>query len=108
MLRALGLAITDLGDRRIIGLMLQGLAITLLIFALLAGLLYWLVAGADPCSALGMESCPLDAGTGGLGAVLITLLALWFLFPAVALVVITTFSDRVARRRGAPLSSGRK
>jgi CysZ protein len=97
MLRALGLAVADLADRQILAIMAQALAVTLLIFVLLGGLLFWLFAGADPCSSVGMDSCPLDTGAGGLGAVLLTLLALWFVFPAVAIAVVTTFTDRVAR-----------
>jgi len=97
MLRSLGLAITDLGDGRIIGLMLQALAVTALIFVTLAAILVYLLAGFDPCGLFGADACPLDAGTGGLGAIVLVLLAAWFLFPAVALVVITTFTDRVAR-----------
>lgn len=97
MLRTLGLAVADLSDRRILAIMAQALGVTLLVFALFALLLFWLLAGSDPCTTFGLDSCPLDAGTGGIGAIFLTLLALWFLFPAVALVVVTTFSDRVAR-----------
>ena len=96
MLRALGLAVADLADRRILAIMAQALAVTLLIFVLLGGLLFWLFAGADPCSSVGMDSCPLDIGTGGLGAVLLTLLALWFSFRPWRLRSSTTFTDRVA------------
>lgn len=97
MLHALGLAVSDLANRRILAIMVQALAVTLLVFVLLGALLWWLLAGADPCAMIGMDSCRLDSGAGGLGAVFLTLLGIWFLFPAVAIAVITTFSDRVAR-----------
>ena len=97
MLSAIGRAVSDLADRRILAIMVQALAVTLLVFVLLGALLWWILAGADPCSMLGMDSCTLDAGTGGIGAVLLTLLGIWFLFPAVAVAVITTFIDRIAR-----------
>jgi CysZ protein len=97
MLRALGLGVTDLSDGRIIRLTLQALAVTALIFVGLAAILFYWLTGFDPCSLFGAGACPLDAGSGGAGAILVILLAAWLLFPAVALVVITTFSDRFAR-----------
>lgn len=97
MLRALGLAVSDLGNGRILAILLQALAVLLLIFVLVAGLLIWLLAGADPCGFVGMESCPLDMGSGVIGAIGLTLVGAWFLFPAVAIAVITTFTDRIGR-----------
>ena len=96
MLRALGLAIADLADRRILTIMLQALGVAVLVFILLGGLVYWLLAGADPCSIIGIDTCPLDAGSSALGAIGLTLLGAWFLFPAVAIAVIATFTDRIA------------
>ena len=96
MLRAIGLAMTDLGDRRILAIMLQAMLIALVIFALIGGLLFWLLKGADPCSLVGMDTCPLDAGSSAIGAIGLTLVGAWFLFPAVAIAVIATFSDRIA------------
>jgi hypothetical protein len=97
MLRAIGLAFTDLGQPRVIAILLQALGATLLIFIVAAVLIFWLLAGSDPCSSVGVSSCRLDAGTGGIGAILLTVLAGWFLFPAVAIMVITTFADRISR-----------
>ena len=96
MLRALGLAVSDLGNGRILAILLQALAVSVLVFIVIAGLLVWLLSGSDPCGLVGMDSCPLDTGTGAIGAVALTLLAAWFLFPAVAIGVITTFTDRIA------------
>ena len=97
MLRALSLAFADLGNRRVLGIMLQALLIAVIVFIAIAGLLFWLLNGADPCAAIGLDTCPLDAGSGGIGAVLLTLLAAWFLFPAVALAAIMTFADKIGR-----------
>jgi len=97
MLRAIGLAISDLANARVLWIMLQALAVAILIFAALAGLIFWLLTGADPCSLAGMGSCSLDVGASGLGAIAITLLAAWFIFPAVAIAVMTTFTDSIAR-----------
>lgn len=97
MFRAIGLALTDLGDRQILTIMLQALALALLIFAALAGLLFWLLSGSDPCSFAGLGSCELGTSGGALGAILLTLVAAWLLFPAVAIGVIATFTDRIAR-----------
>jgi|SRR4051794_28196662 CysZ protein len=97
MFRSITLGFADLADRRVLGILLQALAVTVLIFAALAGLVLWLLTGIDPCSGLGMGSCPLDTGSSGIGAILIVLLGGWFLFPAVAIAVITAFADRIAQ-----------
>jgi hypothetical protein len=97
MFRSIALGFSDLADRRVLGILLQALAVTLLIFAALAGLAWWLLSGVDPCSAVGVGSCLLDTGSSGVGAILLVLLAGWFLFPAVAIAVITAFTDRIAR-----------
>lgn len=97
MLRAIGLAFADLGQPRVMAILLQALIAALLIFIVAAGLIFWLLAGSDPCSSVGVSSCKLDAGTGGIGAILLTLLAGWFLFPAVAIMVITAFADRISQ-----------
>lgn len=96
MLRALGLAVSDLTNGRILAILLQALAVSVVIFFMIAGLLVWLLSGSDPCGLVGMDSCLLDAGTGAIGAIGLTLLAAWFLFPAVAIGVITAFTDRIA------------
>jgi CysZ protein len=97
MFRAITLGFSDLADPRILAIMLQALALSALIFVGLAGLAFWLLSGADPCSAFGADACPFDAGTSGLGAIILVVLAAWFLFPAVAIAVLTTFLDRFAR-----------
>lgn len=95
MLRALALAVGDLADPRILSVLMRSLLITLLIFAGVGLLLAWALEGADPCALLMDEGCPLGLSASGLGAFMLTALALWFLFPAVAIGVITGFIDRI-------------
>ena len=97
MFRSLALAFSDLADRKVLWILLEALAVGLFIFAALAGLALWLLSGSDPCTGVGMGSCPLDPISSGITAVLLVLLAGWFLFPAVVIAVMTTFTDRIAR-----------
>lgn len=96
MIQALLLAIGDLADARILRILLLSLLITLLLFtgAGIAG--GWMLNGVDPCGWLLDDSCPLDASASGFGALLLTLLGIWFLFPAIAIGVISGFVDRIA------------
>lgn len=96
MLRAIALAFTDLGQGQILGIMLKAIAISIIVFVLIAGALSWLLTGADPCTIGGLGSCRIGIGGSTVGAIALTLLAAWFLFPAVALMVIATFTDQIA------------
>ena len=96
MIRALGLAVADFASRRVLAVMLEATAISLIIFGIFAGLLVWLLAGTDPCAFVGVSSCGLGLGSSIFGAIIITLVAAWFLFPAVAIAVMTTFGERIA------------
>jgi len=95
MIRAFFLSLGDLADRRIVGVMIRSLLITLAIFALLGIGIGWALAGSDPCGWIGPDSCELGGTASGIGAVALTLLGLWLLFPAVAIGVISAFIDRV-------------
>jgi CysZ protein len=96
MIRALLLAFDDLGDRRILAILLRSLLVTLLIFVLLGVALGFVLKGVDPCALLSSDdNCPLGGSTSGLGAVLLTALGAWFLFPAVAIGVISAYMDRI-------------
>ncbi|MBO9378238.1 hypothetical protein GG804_15825 [Sphingomonas histidinilytica] len=96
MIGILPLALGDLFDSRILRILLRSLLVTLLIFAALGVVLGWALAGSDPCAAFGDMECTLSPAEGGVGAVILTLLALWFLFPAVALGVVCAFVERIA------------
>lgn len=96
MIRSIGLAAADLGTWPILVIMLQAIGISVLIFLILAVLLTWLLAGTDPCTIVGLGTCQLGIGGGVLGALALSVLAAWFLFPAVAIAVLTTFTDKIA------------
>lgn len=96
MIRSLGLALADLGTPGVLKILFQAAAISLGIFAVAAGLLVWLLTGADPCSLIGLGSCTLGLGSSTIGAIGLVILAIWFLFPAVAITVVASFSDRIA------------
>lgn len=96
MIQALGRAVADLGNPRVLAIMVQAIAISLLIFVVVAIILARLLSGADPCALVGIDSCPPGFGGGTVGAIALTLIAAWFLFPAVAITVITGFTDRIA------------
>lgn len=48
-MQALGRAVADLGNRRVLAIMLQTLGISVAVFVLLGALLVWLLRGFDPC-----------------------------------------------------------
>ncbi|HEY0043397.1 MAG TPA: EI24 domain-containing protein [Allosphingosinicella sp.] len=96
MVSAFSLVLGDLRDIRIIRLLLKSLLVTLLIFAALAAAAAWALTGLNPCGIGPLDGrCELGAGKGALGAILLGLLATWFLFPAVAMGVIGFFADEV-------------
>ena len=95
MINVLPLSLGDLADQRIIGILIRSLLITLLIFVILGFGMGWLLDGIDPCGWIGDMECTFDRSASGLGAIALTVLALWFLFPAVALGVICTYIDRI-------------
>ncbi len=96
MIRALLLAFDDLGDRRILAILARSLLVTLLIFAVLGVGLAVLLKGVDPCALWSDdESCPLGGAAGDFGALLLTVLGVWFLFPAIAIGVISAYMDRI-------------
>ncbi|UAK23443.1 EI24 domain-containing protein [Sphingomonas nostoxanthinifaciens] len=95
MLRALSLGIADLADPRILGVLVRSLLVTLLVFAGLGLVIAWALTGANPCGWLFDDTCVLGLSASGLGALMLTVLGIWFLFPAVALGVIAAYMDRI-------------
>lgn len=95
MLRTIPPALIDLADPRIIAVLVRSMLVTLAVFAALGLGLLWALNGADPCAWWSVETCQLGLSASGLGALLLTALAIWFLFPAVALGVIAAYSDRI-------------
>jgi len=90
------LSLGDFADPRILRILLRSLLVTLLVFLLLGIGLGWVLSGTDPCAIIGDMECRLDPEASGVGALALTLLAIWFLFPAVALGVICAYVDRIA------------
>lgn len=95
MIRPFLLAIRDLADPRLLGILVRSLTVTLLLFALFGLLLLWALQGVDPCAWFGDMTCALGPTGSSLGAILLAALALWLLFPAVALGVISSYMDQV-------------
>jgi uncharacterized protein involved in cysteine biosynthesis len=91
--RALG----DLADPRMLAIVVRSLLVSVLIFVALGLALAWGLEGVDPCGWIGAQDpCRLGLSMSGLGAVLLTVAAVWLLFPAVAIGVISAYSDRIA------------
>lgn len=86
----------DLADPRILGILLRSLLVTLLIFAVLGIGIGWLLDGRDICGWIGEDSCILGTPASAFGAFMLTALAMWFLFPAIALGVICAYVDRIS------------
>jgi uncharacterized protein involved in cysteine biosynthesis len=110
MLTAFSRAFGQLGDPAILKVLAKSLALTLLLFALAAALIGWLLTGTNPCGVGPLDfSCEIDAGLGAVAAFTIGALALWLLFPAIAIGVIGFFADEVVEaveRRHYPASAG--
>lgn len=96
MMLALGRAVADLGNRRVLAIMLQTLIVSICVFVVFGGLLVWLLTGFDVCTLAGLGTCRMSAGDSVVGAAALTLLGAWFLFPAVAIAVMAGFADRIA------------
>ncbi|MDO6413216.1 EI24 domain-containing protein [Sphingomonas sp. BIUV-7] len=95
MLRVLPLSLIDLTQPRILAILFRSLFVTLLIFLGLGIGAVWALDGADPCLWWSGQSCEFGLSASGLGALVITVLGIWLLFPAVALGVIAAYSDRI-------------
>ncbi|MXO91468.1 EI24 domain-containing protein [Pontixanthobacter aquaemixtae] len=89
---AMSRAIAQLGDPKIVKLLVRTVVITLVIFALLgAGLWFGLY------KALESQGFALGAEIGGLIAILLTIVGGWVLFRMVALAVLQFFADEVVQ-----------
>jgi len=90
-IHAFFLSLGQLGDRRIIGVFLKSLALTLVIFAALGVGLWYGTHGIAHWSRAGAEG----EGLASLATLVLLLLAHWLLFRAVAIAVIGIFGDEV-------------
>lgn len=110
MIEIVLLSLADLTNPRILGILGRSLLVTLLIFVVLGIGLGWLLVGANPCRLVGEYECVLGPSGSGIGAIILTALGLWFLFPAVALGVICSYVDRISaivEARHYPLAAAR-
>lgn len=90
MFRAFALSLAQLGDPPILRVLIQSLAITLALFVVFGGAVWW---GAEALIArrTGIESGAL----AGAVAVAAVVLALWFTFRAIAILVFGLFADTI-------------
>lgn len=112
MIRAFFLSLGQLGDRAVLRVLAQTLGVTLLLFLALGAATWWGVQG--PLERWTGASATLEAGAL---AVVVTALAGWLLFRAVAVAVLWVFADGIvaavearhypaalARTRGVPVA----
>ncbi len=93
MLSALPLALRQLADRQTFALLLRSLLLTLLIFAVLGGLLWWAVeAWLVPLAGAWGED---GAWAARVGAFVTMMLVFWVLFRALAMAVMGVFGDAI-------------
>jgi CysZ protein len=95
MIRAFALSIGQLTESCILGIVGRSLAITLLLFVAIGVVLGYALDGVDPCGWIGDDSCRLGGSASSFGAFLLTAIGLWFLFPAIAIGVVSAYMDRV-------------
>jgi CysZ protein len=105
MFAALALSIAQLGDRPVLAVLAKSLALTIVLFVLLGAGVWW-----------GMDALLANWTYGGslasAAALILTLLALWLLFRAVAIAIVGLFADTIVaavERRHYPdaLATGR-
>lgn len=108
MFGALALSLGQLGDRPVLAVLAKSLALTLALFALLGVGVWW---GTDALLAAWAGAWHGALATAA--AAVVTLLALWLLFRAVAIAVVGLFADTIvaaveARHYPAALASARE
>lgn len=90
VIHALALALRQLADTAVLRVLAKSIALTVIIFAILAAALYHLVLGAAAEIGLGAQ-----AEATYLVTLILTLLMAWFLFRVVAIAVLQFFADEV-------------
>jgi len=90
MFRAIALSLAQLGDPPILRVLVQSLAITLALFVALGGVVWW---GTEAMIA---RMTDVESGVlAGAVAVATVVLALWFTFRAIAILVVGLFADTI-------------
>lgn len=105
MFTALALSLAQLGDRAVLGVLAKSLAVTLALFVLLGAGVWW---GADAL----LAAWSWHGALASAAALVITVLALWLTFRAVAIAVVGLFADTIvaaveARHYPAALATAR-
>jgi uncharacterized protein involved in cysteine biosynthesis len=96
MIRAFTLSLGQLGDPKILGVILKSLLLTLILFVAAAAALGWALTGTNPCGWGPLNfSCTVGDGGGAAVSLIFALAAGWLLFPAVAMGVMGIFADDV-------------
>ena len=95
--RALALSIAQLGDRAILRVLAKSAGLTLAIFAGLGAALWWALDAAIEDWIVANLPADYSDGLAGLVALVLGLLAAWFLFRVVALAVIQLFADEIVQ-----------
>ena len=95
--RALALSIAQLGDRAILRVLAKSAALTLAIFAALGAALWWALDAAIEDWIVATLPADYSDGIAGVVALVLGLIAAWFLFRVVALAVIQLFADEIVQ-----------
>ena len=95
--RALALSIAQLGDRAILRVLAKSAGLTLATFAALGAALWWALDAAIEDWIVATLPADYSDGVAGLVALVLGLLAAWFLFRVVALAVIQLFADEIVQ-----------
>ncbi|WBH17330.1 EI24 domain-containing protein [Sphingomonas radiodurans] len=108
MFGALDLSLGQLGDRPVLAVLGKSLALTLALFAVLGAGVWW---GTD--ALLAAWAGKWHGALTSAAAVIVTLLAMWLLFRAIAIAVVGLFADAIvaaveARHYPAALASARE
>lgn len=97
VLTSLLLSLRQLGDPQVLRVLGKSLVVSLLLFAVLAGALWWGLDGLLAWAGLGDEALAGGEGLRGLASLVLTLLALWLGWRIVAMLVIQFFAEDVVR-----------
>lgn len=88
MLKAFALSLTQLGDRAVLAVLVRSLALTFALFALLGVGTWW---GVDAL----LTGQSFQGALASAAAIVVTALAFWLLFRAVAIAVLGLFADTI-------------
>ncbi|MCM3659322.1 EI24 domain-containing protein, partial [Agromyces mediolanus] len=88
MFTALALSLAQLGDRAILSVLRKSLLLTLAVFILLGGALWW---GVNRL----LEGWTYNGSLAAAAALIVSMLALWLTFRAVAIAIVGLYADTI-------------